>query len=69
MARAGEKRCALRVLVEKPEQKDKWEDPGLHGKIILTCVFKKYFGWLRDKWRALVYGDKLTVFIKCGGIS
>ena len=54
MTRAGEKRRARRFLVGKPEQRDKWENPGLHEKIIFTCIFKKYFGGLRDKWPALV---------------
>jgi len=59
IARAGEKRCVLRVLVEKPEQKDKWEDTSLHEKIILTRIFKKYDGGLRDSWRTLLYGNKI----------
>jgi transcription elongation factor GreA-like protein len=66
IARAGEKEYALRRLVEKPEQKDKFEVTCLHEKIILTCIFKKCDGGLRDRWRALVYGNKLTVFVKCG---
>ena len=66
MRRAGKKGYTLRVLVEKPEQKDKFEDTSLQEKIIFTYIFKKCYGWLRDRWRALVYGNKLTVFVKCG---
>jgi len=43
MTRAGEKICARRVSVEKPEQKDKWEDPSLHEKIILHTFSRNTF--------------------------
>jgi hypothetical protein len=45
-----------RVLVGKPEGKetDPWGDPGIDGKIILRCVFRKLdvrvwtvLSWLR----------------------
>ena len=58
----GERRCAYRVLVGKPEGKNHLEDPGVDGRIILKLIFKKWDGgmdWIdlahdRDRWRELV---------------
>jgi hypothetical protein len=35
VARMGEGRGVYRVLVGKPEERDNWEDPDIHGRIIL----------------------------------
>jgi len=44
----GEKRAAYRVLVGKPEGKDHLKDPGVHGRIILRGIFRKWEGtWTR----------------------
>jgi hypothetical protein len=38
----GERRNVCRVLVGKPEgKKDHLGDPGVDGKIILICIFRK----------------------------
>jgi hypothetical protein len=50
----GEGRGVYRVLVGKPEGKNRWGDPGIDGRIILGWIFKKRdvglrtgLGWLR----------------------
>jgi len=40
----GERRGTYRVLVGKSERKNHWEDPGVDGRIILKCIFKKLDG-------------------------
>jgi len=58
----GERRGVYGVLVGKPEGKSHLEDPGLDGKLILKCTFRKYDGGMdcndlaqkRDRWRDLV---------------
>jgi hypothetical protein len=54
----GEGRGMYRVLVEKPEGKSHWGDPGVDGRIILRCTMWG-MGWIelaqdRDRWRELV---------------
>ena len=57
----GERRGVYGVLVGKPEGKSHLEDPGLDGKLILKCTFRKYDGGMdcndlaqkRDRWRPL----------------
>jgi hypothetical protein len=55
-----DKRCAYRVLVGKPEERDHFEDLGRDGRIILKWIFKKrdwghrLLIWLRERWQALV---------------
>jgi len=59
----GEKKCVYRILVRKPEGKDRLGDPGVDGRIILRWIFSKWdVGGMdcielaqdRDRWRALV---------------
>jgi hypothetical protein len=54
VAHMGERRGAHRVLVGKPEGKNHLEDPGIDGRIILRCIFRKWdvtawtgLSWLR----------------------
>ena len=42
VARMGERRSAYRVLVEKPDERDDLEDPGVDGMIILKWIFRKW---------------------------
>jgi hypothetical protein len=44
VARMGEKRGACRILVGRPAGRNHLEDPGVDGRIILKCVFKKWDG-------------------------
>jgi hypothetical protein len=37
----GEERGVYRVLVGRPEEKRHWGDPGVDGRIILECIFRK----------------------------
>ena len=41
-----EKRGVYRVLVGKPEGKRPLGDPGVDGRIILKCIFKKWVWYL-----------------------
>jgi len=59
----GEKRGVYRVLVGKPEGKDRLGDPGVDGRIILIWIFRKWgvggMDWIelaqdRDRRRAIV---------------
>jgi hypothetical protein len=50
----GEGRVVYRILVGKPERKDRWGDRGIDGRIMLGWIFKKWdvgvrtgLGWLR----------------------
>jgi hypothetical protein len=52
--RIGEERGVYRVLVGKPEGRSHWGDPGVDGRIILECNFRKWgvgvwtgLGWLK----------------------
>jgi hypothetical protein len=53
-------RGAYRILDGKPEGQR--QDPGVDGRIILRCIFRKWGGgmdWIymaedRDRWRAVV---------------
>ena len=50
----GERRVVYRVLVGKPVERDNLGDPGVDGRIILKCIFRKWdvgvwtgWSWLR----------------------
>ena len=54
VARMGEGRGVYRVLVGNLWERDHWGDPGLHGRIILIWIFRKWdvgvwtgSGWFR----------------------
>ena len=61
----GEEMC-IQGLVRKPEGKRHLEDPGLDGRIILKCIFRKFdggMGWIdlgqkKDGWRNLMNAVK-----------
>jgi hypothetical protein len=42
LAHIKDKRCAYRLLVGKPGERDHFEDPGVDGRIILKWIFKKW---------------------------
>jgi hypothetical protein len=42
VAHMGERRVLYRVLVGKPEERDHLEEPGIHWKIILGWIFRKW---------------------------
>ena len=42
VARMGEGRGVYRVLVGKPEGRDRWGDPGVDGRIILEWTFRRW---------------------------
>jgi hypothetical protein len=37
----GERRGVYRALVGKPEERERLEDPGVNGRIILKWIFRK----------------------------
>ena len=56
VARMGERRGSYKSLVGKPEERDHWGNPGVHGRIILRWIFRKWdvglwdgSSWLRIK--------------------
>jgi hypothetical protein len=56
----GERRGAYRVLVGEPEGKNHLEDPGIDGRIILRCVFRKWEmgAWTISVWLRIGTGDR-----------
>jgi hypothetical protein len=62
----GDRRGVHRVLVGKPwggnlREKDHKEDPGIDGRIILRCIFRKWdVGiWTRLNWLTIRIGGGL----------
>jgi hypothetical protein len=45
--RIGERRSVYRGLVGKPGERDNLENPGIVGRIILRCIFRKWFVRIR----------------------
>jgi hypothetical protein len=58
----GDRRCAYRVLIGKPDGKSHLQDEGIDGRIILKGIFHKWDeskGWIglaqyMDRWWAIV---------------
>jgi hypothetical protein len=48
----GEERGAYRILVGRPEGRNRLEDPGVDGSIILKWIFKKWDG---RAWTGLIW--------------
>jgi len=46
VARMGERRGAYRILVGKPEERDRLEDPDIDGRIILNSSVKLIGPWM-----------------------
>jgi hypothetical protein len=55
----GKSRGVYRVLVGKPDERDHLEDPGIDGRIILRCIFKKWIvrTWTGSMWLRIGTGD------------
>ena len=53
----GERRGVYRVLVGKPEGKNRLEDPGVDGRIVLKWIFRK---WDWGAWTELMWLRKGT---------
>jgi len=51
----GEGRGVHRVLVGKPEGRDRWRDPDVDGRIILRWIFGKWEG-VETGWSRLRIG-------------
>jgi len=61
VARMGERRGVYRVLVGKPEGKNHLGDPGVDGRIILRCIFRKLDvrEWTGSSWLRIGTGGGL----------
>jgi hypothetical protein len=44
----GDRRGVYRVLDGIPEGKNRLEDPGVDGRIILRCIFREWMGYGLD---------------------
>jgi hypothetical protein len=56
VARMGEERGVHRMLVGKPEGRDRWGDPDVDGRIILRWMFRKLEGVVGTGWSWLRIG-------------
>jgi hypothetical protein len=58
-ARTRDSRGVYRVLVEKPEGEDLFEDSGVDGSIILSRIFRKWGvrAWSVSIWLRVGTGD------------
>jgi hypothetical protein len=56
VARMGEGRGEHRVLVGKPEGRNRWGDPDVDGRIILRWIFRKWEGVVGTGWSGLRIG-------------
>jgi hypothetical protein len=56
----GEKKGAYTILVGRHEGRHHLGDPGIDGRIILKCIFKKWDGaWTRFSWLRIGTGGGL----------
>jgi len=48
----GEKRVVYRVLVETARERDQLGDPGVDGRLILSCIFRNWYVgvWTGSSW-------------------
>ena len=56
MVRMGKGGGVHRVLVGKPEGKNRWGDPDIDGRIILRWIFRKWEGVVGTGWSWLRVG-------------
>jgi hypothetical protein len=69
-ARMGTEAC-VRFWWENRKERDHWGDPGVDGRIILRCIFRKWdmvvwtgLGWFRIETGEC--GNEPLGFTKCG---
>jgi hypothetical protein len=54
----GGRRGVYRILVGKPQEREDLEDPGVHGRIILRWIFRKWDvrAWTGSSWLRIAAG-------------
>jgi len=60
IARIWDRKGIYRVLVGKTGERDKLEDPGVDGRIILRCIFNKWYVSVRTGSMLLRIGPALV---------